>query len=105
MPLYRYKCKTCTREVELHQRMAERKTPDKCKYCGSSDMYQVITAPMFVLKGRGWANDGYNYVKTPADELPGYSDRDKQVILPSRKQDISPPAPVPAPSTVSEGDA
>jgi len=61
-------------------------------------MFQVITAPTFVLKGRGWANDGYNYTKTPADTIPGYSDRDRQVILPSRKQNVIPPQATPPPA-------
>ena len=97
MPIYRYKCKDCENYVELRQKMSERKVPDSCESCGSSNMVQAITVPMFVLKGRGWAKDGYNYTKTPADSLPGYSDRDTQTILPSRKQDNTPPNPTTAP--------
>lgn len=103
MPSYLYKCKSCDTHISLIQKMADRKVPDSCKNCGGTDMSQVITAPMFVLKGRGWANDGYNYQKTPADTLPGYSDKDSQAILPSRKKDITPPQPVEAPK-LNEGD-
>lgn len=97
MPRYRYKCTDCNTHVELSQKMSERKPPSECQNCGCKTFTQVITAPMFVLKGRGWANDGYNYAKTPADTIPGYSDQDRQVILPNRKTDATPPSPVDAP--------
>ena len=75
--------------------MSEKKAPAYCPSCGAKGVMEtVLFAPMYVLKGRGWAKDGYNYARTPADEIPGYSDQDRQVILPNRRRDAIPPAPV-----------
>lgn len=85
MPIYRYRCSKCANQVEMIQRMSEKAPPERCEACGCESFEQVIGSPMFVLKGRGWANDGYHYAKTPADTLPGYSDQDRQTILPNKK--------------------
>lgn len=85
MPIYRYKCAECAYEVELIQKMSEKRAPANCATCGATSMMTVLSTPMFVLKGRGWARDGYHYAKTPADTLPGYSDQDRQTLLPSKK--------------------
>ena len=99
MPNYRYRCTQCAYQVDVVQKMSEKKAPEVCAQCGAKGtMDTVLFAPMYVLKGRGWARDGYNYARTPADDLRGYSDQDREVVLPSRKQDITPPAPIPEPS-------
>jgi putative FmdB family regulatory protein len=87
MPIYKFRCSNCAHVVETIQRMSERKAPAECSECGNEEFYQVISAPMFVLKGPGWASDGYHYAKTPADDIKGYSDDRRQTILPNRPSD------------------
>ena len=102
MPIYRFKCANCTNVVETIQRMTERSAPDECPACGHGEFTQVISAPMFVLKGPGWANDGYHYVKTPADDIKGYSDDRRQTILPNKKSEAVEVKAAPAPEKHSE---
>lgn len=98
MPLYLYRCSSCSAAVELRQKMSERKAPDVCAECGAPEMAQVISAPMFVLRGPGWASDGYHYVKTPADDIKGYSDDRRQTIMPNRPVATTEAAVLPAPA-------
>ncbi|MAF79894.1 hypothetical protein CL629_02315 [bacterium] len=95
MPYYKYRCKDCSYTVEVFQKMADMSAPEGCSKCNSDKkMGVVLFAPMVVLKGRGWAKDGYNYQKTPADTIPGYSDQDRQVMLPKVSRDAVPPKPI-----------
>lgn len=111
MPIYRFRCDDCDQQVELIQRMDEKAPPEKCEHCGGKSFRDVIGAPMYVLKGPGWANDGYHYVKTPADDIKGYSDDRRQTILPNKPERVQEAvtlpdveAPVTGPVTVSSDD-
>lgn len=55
MPTYQYECKKCSRQVELVQRISEKKSPECCE----QPMESVLGAPAFILKGNCWAKDGY----------------------------------------------
>lgn len=65
MPTYVYACKKCDKTVELVQKMSERVAP-KCDNpdCGGEEMSSVIVGTSFVLKGHGWARDGYGTTVT-----------------------------------------
>lgn len=62
MPIYEYECKTCGKRVEVEQRItAEPLTTHR--ECAETpcdgDVKRLITRTSFILKGRGWAKDGY----------------------------------------------
>lgn len=57
MPTYVYRCENCKKQVELVQKISEKKEPT-CE-CGYK-MVTVIAPSTFVLKGSGWAKDGYS---------------------------------------------
>ncbi len=65
MPAYVYECPACGKSVELVQKMSEKKSPpcdvENCDRNGQ-DMESIISAGSFVLKGLGWARDGYSKV-------------------------------------------
>ncbi len=62
MPLYEYKCAVCGAVVEILQRMTD--PAPICRECpqdaaGGSRMLKQVSRSSFVLKGGGWAADGY----------------------------------------------
>lgn len=57
MPLYTYKCDE-GHEVEELRPMWKMNEPVECKECGTL-MTKVVSAANFILKGTGWARDGY----------------------------------------------
>lgn len=63
MPTYEYECPKCNKRIELVQSMKDRIAPlctnDNC----CIEMVQVISVSNFILKGSGWANDGYSGTK------------------------------------------
>lgn len=62
MPTYDYRCEACGQEVELVQKISEKEAPvclnTSCSSYGT-EMETVIGATSFILKGSGWAKDGY----------------------------------------------
>ena len=59
MPTYEYKCRKCGHEWELQQKISSE--PAKmCPKCDSMEAKRLISKPSFVLKGPGWADDGYS---------------------------------------------
>tara|TARA_R100000030_G_scaffold64434_1_gene49036 strand:- start:245 stop:430 length:186 start_codon:yes stop_codon:yes gene_type:complete len=56
MPLYVFKCEDCGVKVEVLQAFGDPKP--SCEKC-SKDMKKQIALTSFVLKGGGWAKDGY----------------------------------------------
>ena len=69
MPIYTYRCEKCGKEMEVFQKFKAR--PSRvCPDC-SAYMERVVSKTTFILKGKGWAKDGYakppkkeeNYVK------------------------------------------
>jgi putative FmdB family regulatory protein len=62
MPVYQYKCNGCSFTFELMVKVGERDDAcvAPCSRCDST----VVRVPIpcaFVLKGEGWAKDGYTY--------------------------------------------
>ncbi len=58
MPIYEYKCNDCKKVIEIHQNIND---PEKtiCPYCNGK-IKRIMSYTSFVLKGNGWANDGYS---------------------------------------------
>ena len=60
MPIYTYKCKKCGNEMEkIHTTIPKN---DKIVICSNCKyiMKKQISSTNFILKGGGWANDGYS---------------------------------------------
>lgn len=57
MPLYDLYCDDCKHEEEKSLKL-DQETP-KCPKCGQQ-MKKAISCTSFVLKGGGWASDGYS---------------------------------------------
>jgi len=69
MPTYTYECEFCKDRVELIQKISEKKNPvctrPDCNLPdGSQRVMETVMMPSsFVLKGGGWAKDGYSSTK------------------------------------------
>jgi putative FmdB family regulatory protein len=60
MPTYAYECPKCKQVVELVQKMSEKKNPNcSGEQCQGVQMESVLSLSTFILKGTGWARDGY----------------------------------------------
>jgi putative FmdB family regulatory protein len=66
MPIHDYRClnKKCKKEFEVFyssQSSVEREEPEeKCPECGSLKKEKLVSkSTSFILKGKGWAKDGY----------------------------------------------
>ena len=62
MPIYEYRCPTCEAEVECFQKISD--PPPKCAACEKGrgvevEMKKLISRGSFILKGGGWADEGY----------------------------------------------
>ena len=57
MPLYDFKCAKCLLIVGTLQPYS--KSPPRCPDCGG-ETTRLIRASSFVLKGGGWASEGYS---------------------------------------------
>lgn len=61
MPTYVYECPKCHKQLELVQSIRDRKHPVCVEEgCNAVEMDSIIQAGSFVLKGSGWARDGYS---------------------------------------------
>lgn len=56
MPLYSLLCKNCDKVIE---RLCKTDEVVRCRRCGK-DMERLPVQTTFVLKGDGWATDGYS---------------------------------------------
>lgn len=57
MPLYDVFCKKCGYKEEIVLKLDEETPP--CPKCGEK-MEKAVSCTSFILKGTGWASDGYN---------------------------------------------
>lgn len=62
MPIFDFRCDACEKVVEVFIRGAE--TVIVCENC-NAPMHRQIARTSFVLKGGGWAKDGYGTPKSP----------------------------------------
>ena len=76
---YEHHCRACdlrwAEEYSIHD-----DPPSSCPECRSADCYRMMGTPAFVLKGAGWASDGY-YKNAPLDAWKG------RIKLYDRKED------------------
>jgi putative FmdB family regulatory protein len=59
MPTYGYSCQKCGHNWEEFQSITE-KPIKKCPKCHKNKAQRQIGVPTFILKGGGWAADGYS---------------------------------------------
>lgn len=64
MPTYVYECPNCKSTLELARQVKDRDYPVRCS-CVHDKMTQplmkrIIAPTNFILKGNGWAKDGYS---------------------------------------------
>ena len=64
MPIYQYKCKKCSKEIEELQGYDD--PAPTCEKCKVVMVRQLPSSVAFALKGGGWYKDGY--VKTGKKE-------------------------------------
>ena len=53
MPIYKYRCSSCSHELETLQRLADAPLV-ACPSCGSDTLVKQVTAAGFQLTGSGW---------------------------------------------------
>ena len=52
MPIYEFRCKKCSNQIEVIQKMSD-KPPTRCKNCGGR-LEKMISQTAFQFKGEGW---------------------------------------------------
>lgn len=65
MPTYLYQCPNCKRTLEISRQVRDRDYVATCEEClpekyGRFKMKRIIAKTNFILKGSGWAKDGYD---------------------------------------------
>ena len=53
MPIYEYRCGSCSHELEALQKISDSPLR-KCPECGRLTLRRMMSAPSFRLKGGGW---------------------------------------------------
>lgn len=56
--IYSYKCEKCNLEFDKNQSIGE-DVETRCENCCGEVSRIISGAPAFILKGSGWAKDGY----------------------------------------------
>jgi putative FmdB family regulatory protein len=74
MPIYEYRCGSCSHELEALQKISDSPLR-KCPECGKLTLRRLISAPVFRLKGGGWYETDFkggdkkrNLVETSSSE-------------------------------------
>jgi len=62
VPIYEYRCPKCGVQFERLIPSRERDQPQPCpeKMCGEKQAKKIVSQTTFLLKGGGWAADGYS---------------------------------------------
>lgn len=63
MPIYEYRCKTCHKEFEVLQRIADEPLTT-CLDCGS-EVEKLVSTTAFQFKGTGWYVTDYKKNEAP----------------------------------------
>jgi len=58
MPIYEYECSYCNFKMKKFQKITD-KPKKKCPFCKGNSLVKLISKSTFILKGEGWARDGY----------------------------------------------
>jgi putative FmdB family regulatory protein len=70
MPIYKYRCSSCSHELETLQRLADARLV-ACPSCGADTLVKQVTAAGFQLTGSGWyATDFKGGGSRPAKKEP-----------------------------------
>ena len=56
--IYSYKCTKCDHEFDREHSVLD-VDDTKCEKCGEDSSRIISVPPAFILKGSGWAKDGY----------------------------------------------
>ena len=79
MPIYEYRCESCSHELDALQKLSDDPLHD-CPSCEKSTLRRLISAPSFRLKGDGWYETDFKSEKETKRNLvekPGDSKEDK----------------------------
>jgi predicted nucleic acid-binding Zn ribbon protein len=57
--IYTYKCPECQSEHDSEHSMLTMLLDEPCEECGAMAQLVITGGSGFVLRGRGWASDGY----------------------------------------------
>ena len=60
MPIYEYICSECNKEMSIIQKFDDPAPSCFCKEGDPPVMKRVLSKGGFILKGKGWARDGYS---------------------------------------------
>ncbi len=72
MPIYEYRCQSCSHELEVMQKLSDPELTD-CPACGQPQLKKLISAVGFRLKGSGWYETDFkkgNQKNLVKDETP-----------------------------------
>jgi putative FmdB family regulatory protein len=69
MPIYEYRCDDCGSTFEVMARITAA-PPEHCESCQGGPIHKLISQTSFVLKGSGWASDGYSSAKGSSEAKP-----------------------------------
>ena len=56
---YEYECSVCEEVIELFRSVADRDKPAPCPHCNKPMERLIAHKTGIVLRGSGWAKDGY----------------------------------------------
>ena len=65
MPIYEYRCESCSRELEKIQKFSDQPLKD-CPECGKPSLKKLVSASSFRLKGTGWYETDFKNKNKPA---------------------------------------
>jgi len=70
MPIYEYRCGSCSHELEALQKISDSPLR-KCPECGKLTLRRLISAPVFRMKGGGWYETDFKSDKEEKRNLHG----------------------------------
>jgi putative FmdB family regulatory protein len=96
MPIYEYRCGSCSHELEALQKISDSPLR-KCPECGRLTLRRLISAPVFRLKGGGWYETDFkgdgdkkrNLVETSPSESSKSESSESSKSADSAKSDTS----------------
>ena len=99
MPIYEYRCESCSHEMERLQKISEPVLVD-CPACEQPSLKRLVSAAGFRLKGSGWYETDFKKGnKRNLAEAPGKNGTEKPGKIADSKPDASKADTKPAAST------